>query len=126
MATITIVDPDLNQDSEVRETYQNSSTTFQVNFTDATGASSNTIGSAQTIIETGPSTGVFVGTFSVPNELGEDMEITYYESGDVSGEAIEFYYSASISSNDGDVSFDQSVYPVPFGAGDLFLSLIHI
>ena len=121
MATITIVDPDLNQDSEVRETYQNSSTTFQVNFTDATGASSNTIGSAQTIIETGPSTGVFVGTFSVPNELGEDMEITYFESGDVSGEAIEFYYSASISSNDGDVSFDQSVYPVPFGAGDLFM-----
>ena len=30
MATITIVDPDLNQDSEVRDTYQNSSTTFQM------------------------------------------------------------------------------------------------
>jgi hypothetical protein len=76
---------------------------------------------SQTIIETSPSSGTFVGTFKVPNELGEDMEITYYESADVAGEAIEFYYSASISSNDGDVSFDQSVYPVPFGAGDLFL-----
>ena len=33
MATITIVDMDLNQDSSVRDTYQNSSTTFGVTIT---------------------------------------------------------------------------------------------
>ena len=33
IATITIVDADLNTDSAARDTYQNSSTTFQVTIT---------------------------------------------------------------------------------------------
>ena len=128
MATITIVDADLNQDSEVRETYQNSTTTFQVVFTNTSGDSETGLGGAQTIIETAPSSGIFVGTFSVPattgsshSTLGQDMEITYYESSDASGEAIELYDVAQISSNDGDVSWDQSVYPVPFKATELYM-----
>ena len=82
------------------------------------------------IIESSPSSGVFSGTFSVPNELGEDMELTYYESADAAGEELEIFHTATISSNDGDVSLNQSVYPVPFESGDLKdgddLSLIHI
>jgi hypothetical protein len=37
MATITIVDADLNQDSDVRDTYANSSRTFQMNVTGSNG-----------------------------------------------------------------------------------------
>ena len=33
LATITIVDPDLNQDSGIRDTYENNSTTFQITVT---------------------------------------------------------------------------------------------
>ena len=121
MATITITDADLNMDSEGRETYQNSSGTFQITCTDGSDPeiASQCVGAAQTIIETGADTGVFVGTFTVPNQLGEDMEITYFESADAAGEAIEFYDTATISSNDGAVAFNQSVYPVPFAVDDL-------
>jgi len=122
MATITINDPDLNQDSEDRETYQNSSSTFQITCTDGVDPeiSSKCVGAAQTIIETGANTGIFVGTFTVPTELGEDMEITYFESADAAGEAIEFYDTATIASADGGVAWDKSVYPVPFKAADLY------
>ena len=118
MATITITDPDLNQDSEVRETYTNSSTTFQITCTDGSDPeiASQCVSAASSvvIIESSPSSGVFSGTFSVPNELGEDMELTYYESKDAAGEAIEVFHTATISSNDGNVALNQSVYPVPF------------
>jgi hypothetical protein len=121
MSTITIVDPDLNMDSEDRETYTNSSGTFQITCTDGTDPeiSSKCVTAAQVIIETGANTGVFVGTFTVPSELGEDMEITYYESADAAGESIEFYDIASISSNDGDVALSKSVYPLPFKQADI-------
>jgi len=122
MATITITDLDLNQDSGDRETYQNSSGTFQITCTDGTNPeiASKCVTTAQVIIETGADTGVFVGTFTVPTELGEDMEITYYESADAAGEAIEFYDTATISSSDGDVALNKSVYPVPFTVNDLY------
>ena len=81
MATITIVDPDLNQDSTVRDVYQNSSTTFNVTVTQSgkTGTE-QLVGGTMTIIETTVDSGVFVGTFSVPDYKGSDMELTYYES----------------------------------------------
>jgi hypothetical protein len=60
--TITITDLDLNQDSSVRETYTNSSGTFQVMIND----DDTQIGSDIVVIETGADTGVFVGTFVVP------------------------------------------------------------
>jgi len=123
MATITITDADLNQDSSDRDTYQNSSGTFQVTCTDGVNpeiASKCVASSSLVIIETGADTGVFVGTFTVPTELGEDMEITYYESADAAGEAIEFYDTATISSNDGSVALSKSVYPIPFTSGDIY------
>ena len=120
MATITIVDADLNQDSSIRDTYENSSRTFQMNVTGSGGVSHMPFATKpMTIIETTNDSGVFVGTFKVPDYKGEDMELTYYDSKDASGEAVEVYDTTTVTSNSGTVSFDRSVYPVPFGSGDL-------
>jgi len=72
-----------------------------------------------TIIETTNDSGVFVGTFKVPDYKGQDMELTYYDSKDASGEAVEVYDVTTVTSNSGTVSFDRSVYPVPFASQDL-------
>ena len=70
-----------------------------------------------TIIETTNDSGVFVGTFKVPDYKGQDMELTYYDSKDASGEATRTVYDiATVTSNSGTVSFDKSVYPVPFAS----------
>jgi len=121
MATITIVDPDLNQDSAVRDTYQNSSTTFSVKIIKS-GSTVETepFGADMIIIETTPDSGIFVGTFSVPDRKGADMEITYYESKDAGSSAVNFFDEATVTSNSGSISLDKSVYPVPFVANDLY------
>ena len=120
MATITIVDADLNQDSDVRDTYENSSRTFQMNVTGSDGVSHMPFaGDPITIIETTNDSGVFVGTFKIPDYKGQDVGLTYYDSKDASGEAVEVYDEATVVSNSGSVSFDRSVYPVPFAVGDL-------
>jgi len=86
-ATITITDADLNQDSGLRETYTNSSGTFQVMI----GDDDSVLSSDQIIIETGADTGVFVGSFvvspslSTRSLLGTDMELQYYDSVDATG-----------------------------------------
>ena len=72
-----------------------------------------------TAIETGPSTGVFVATFLIPDFKGADMEVTYYEAKNAGSSAVDLYDTATIVSNTGSVSFDRSVYPVPWTAGDL-------
>ena len=72
-----------------------------------------------TIIETTSDSGVFVGTFKVPDYKGQDMSLTYYDSLDASGSATEQYDEATVVSNSGTVSFDKSVYPVPFASADL-------
>ena len=120
MATITIVDPDLNQDSEIRDTYQNSSTTFKITVTGSDDVAEQHVATApQTIIETTVDSGIFVGTFTVPDKNGEDIEITYYESRDAGGNAVEFYDIATVESNSGSIALDRSVYPVPFSDGDM-------
>jgi len=65
------------------------------------------------------SSGVFVGTFKVPDFKGADMEITYYEAKDAASSAVEYYDTATVVSNTGSISLDRNVYPVPFTAGDL-------
>jgi len=120
IATITIVDADLNTDSAARDTYQNSSTTFNVTITQSGQSNSEQlIAATMTIIETGDNTGVFTGTFAVPNYKGSDMELVYYDSRDAGGSAVEYYDTATVVSNSGAIAFDRSVYPVPFTAGDL-------
>ena len=120
VATITIIDADLNTDSAARDTYQNSSTTFQVTTTKSGSSTAiNAVPATQTIIETGDNTGVFVGTFEVPDHKGSDMELVYYDSKDAASSAVEFYDTATVVSNSGSIAFDRSVYPVPWTANDL-------
>ncbi|MBU12870.1 MAG: hypothetical protein CMH71_00565, partial [Nitrosopumilales archaeon] len=120
MATITIVDADLNQDSGVRDTYENSSRTFKMTVTGSSGVSHESFATKpMTIIETTNDSGVFVGTFKVPDFKGQDMELVYYDSKDASGAAVEVYDVTTVTSNSGTVSFDRSVYPVPFASADL-------
>ena len=119
IAVITIVDADLNTDSAARDTYQNSSTTFNVTVTQSGQSNSEQlVAAAMTIIETGDNTGVFVGTFSVPDYKGSDMELIYYDSRDAGGSAVEYYDTATVVSTSGSVAFDRSVYPVPWGGSD--------
>ena len=120
MATITIVDADLNQDSAIRDTYENSSRTFKMTVTGSGGTSHEPFATKpMTVIETTNDSGIFVGTFKVPDYKGQDMELTYYDSKDASGEAVEVYDVTTVTSNSGSVSFDRSVYPVPFGTNEL-------
>jgi len=120
IATITVVDADLNLDSGVRDTYQNSSTTFQVTVTGSDGTSHYPFATnPMTLIETDVSSGVFAATFTVPDYNGQDIEVTYYESKNAGGNTVELYDIATVESNSGSVAFDKSVYPVPFDSGDL-------
>jgi len=120
IATITVVDADLNTDSAIRDTYKNSSTTFQMNITSAGSSTAQyPFAADMTLIETGDNTGVFVGTFSVPDFKGSDMELTYYDAKDAGGSAVEYYDTATVVSTNGAVAFDRSVYPVPWTANDL-------
>ena len=123
MATITIVDADLNQDSTIRDTYENSTNTFTVSVTDSSSSGvadySKIATSPMTIIETTADSGVFVGTFKVPDNKGSDLEVTYIDSRDAGSSSVSFYDTATIVSNSGSVAFDRSVYPVPFVAADL-------
>ena len=120
IATITIVDADLNSDSAIRDTYKNSSTTFQMTVQAAgSTVTQYPFAADMTLIETGDNTGVFVATFSVPDFKGGDMELIYYDARDAGGSAVEYYDTATVVSTDGAIAFDRSVYPVPFTSGDL-------
>ena len=121
IGTITITDADLNQDSGLRDTYQNSSTTFQMSITSAgTTVEQYPFSGTITIIETEANSGVFIGTFKVPDYKGADMQLEYYESKDAASSAVSYYDTATIVSNTGSVSLDRAVYPVPWSSGDLY------
>jgi hypothetical protein len=120
MATITITDPDLNQDSSIRDTYENSSTTFKMTVTGSDGTTHQPFATKpMTVIETTVDSGVFVGTFKVPDYNGQDIELTYYEAKDNGGNTVELYDVATVSSNSGTIALDRSVYPVPWATYDL-------
>ncbi|MFM8659028.1 MAG: hypothetical protein ACKOCQ_03735, partial [Candidatus Nitrosotenuis sp.] len=79
------------------------------------------------LVETSESSGIFTGDFQVPDKYcssasttvasatGKDLEVRYADFRDASGEILEVSDSSSIRANTGSVSFDRSVYPVPFG-----------
>ena len=120
VATLTIVDPDLNQDSSSRDTYTNSTTTFSVKiYKSGSTTATEPFASSMTIVETGDNSGVFVGTFVVPDRKGADMKVTLYEAKTAGSSVVTYEENATISSTTGSIALDRSVYPVPFTSGTL-------
>ncbi|MDH3341265.1 MAG: hypothetical protein OEL84_08265, partial [Nitrosopumilus sp.] len=85
-----------------------------------------------TLIETERDSGVFMGSFQIPDTwcregatspesaTGLDIEVNYVDFRDASGEVIEVGDSAGIRATTGSVSLDRTVYPVPFGVPSNF------
>ena len=83
-----------------------------------------------TLVETAIDSGLFTGSFQVPTNFchsgsdtivavtGTDIEVNYNDFRDGSGNTIEVGDGASIRANTGSVSFDRTVYPVPFDSDD--------
>ncbi|HEV2193100.1 MAG TPA: hypothetical protein VGR54_05725 [Nitrosopumilaceae archaeon] len=87
-----------------------------------------------TLVETGPSTGIFTGTFEIPDQIcdnsnptttskstvisavGQNIKVNYVDFRDDSGKKIEISDNAGIRGNTGSITLDKSVYPVPFGS----------
>jgi hypothetical protein len=81
-----------------------------------------------TLVETDVASGIFTGSFQVPTNYcntssdtivgvtGTDIEVNYNDFRDASGQTIEVGDGASINANTGSVSFDRTVYPVPYGS----------
>jgi hypothetical protein len=132
---VTIDDQDLNVDSELIDVYLTQSDDkvgdgtgdhiADITFDDIlwTGLSDQTF----TLVESAADSGIFIGSFQVPETYdngtsatapvtGTDIEVNYNDFRDGSGNTIEVGDGASISANTGSVSFDRTVYPVPFPA----------
>jgi hypothetical protein len=87
-----------------------------------------------TLVETGPSTGIFTGTFEIPDQLcdnsnpsalsvshaissvGQNIKVNYVDFRDASGKKVEVSDNAGVRGNTGSITLDKSVYPVPFGS----------
>ena len=145
--TVTLNDVDLNTDSDTIQTYTVNTAEDWVGddnvwlaqllvndklFKDTCSVLNEDLGLSDTsftLVETDDESGIFVGTFKLPSEYcdssttkdstnGLDLEFEYQDYSDASGKPNETSDSASISSNTGSVSFDRTVYPVPFDAND--------
>jgi hypothetical protein len=77
------------------------------------------------LVETGPSTGIFTGNFEIPDQLcqngiaissvGQNIKVNYVDFRDDSGKLVEVSDNSGIRGNTGSVKLDKAVYPVPFG-----------
>jgi len=158
--TITVTDMDLNSDSSLIDVYitqaddlvgdndtighdgsEGASNTHILDvyfgdkeFNDTCGASYGLTATGFQLTETGPSTGVFTGTFQIPSQYcggtsnatatsttGEDMFVNYNDFVDVGGNAIETGAAATVSATSGSVALDKSVYPVPIDWSEMKL-----
>jgi hypothetical protein len=90
-----------------------------------------------TLGESGNDSGVFTGTFQIPAEIciddnpptirsttGLDIAVNYVDFRDASGETTEVSSDAGVKANTGSVSFDRTVYPVPFADDQFELSAV--
>ena len=129
--TVTLDDQDLNVDVDLVDVYITVAATDQVGnsgsdivlsvtFDDTNWSGLHETGF--TLVETAKDSGIFVGSFQVPqyttgstSATGKDLELNYLDFRDASGETIEVGSGSSIRANTGSVSFDRTVYPVPFG-----------
>ncbi|MDE1766868.1 MAG: hypothetical protein KGI27_11450, partial [Thaumarchaeota archaeon] len=78
------------------------------------------------LVETAAGSGIFTGTFEVPDHVcqgtstpavtnGLNIKVNYVDFRDESGRLIEISDNAGIRGNTGSVKLDKAVYPVPFG-----------
>ena len=124
--TITLVDADLNTDSGAREIYRiaNGSGTIEPMLVGIEIGGSECASELKDVSlrETANDSGVFEGSFDVPNECdgdlttGESITVTYVDFRDETGEDSEWSDSATIGAVTGSVSLDRTVYPVPRAA----------
>ena len=157
--TVTVDDQDLNTDSVLIEVYTIASGTdlvedgdsvnvaagasfshiLEITFDDETweaNACTQVSGSVDdfhqtgfVLAETAMDSGVFQGTFQVPDEYcsdqttdefrtttGKDMEVNYIDFYDSASNTIEVGAGAAIVANTGSITLDRDVYPVPFDA----------
>ena len=154
--TVTVDDQDLNTDVDLIEVYRilassdkvDDDTTdvaegsafshiLEITFDDETWQTNSCTGrdgvddfteSGFTLIETGPATGLFQGTFQVPADYcrasddtfvtttGKDMEVNYIDYYDAASNTIEVGAGVPIVANTGSITLDRDVYPVPFDA----------
>ena len=140
--TITVEDADLNTDSGKADIYTTSGDSIGSDVSDlltvyidgdlwVSCSDLDGFGAVQfTLRETGNDSGIFKGTFAVPEQFckngndprtvtGSDLTVKYVDFRDDSGSIITVSDSASIQSNSGSVSLDRTVYPVPFGMYDV-------
>ena len=144
--TITLDDADLNTDADTIDIYTIvndvddpnyghigaegvADSVLHVTFDDRTWAHPECSGLEDqqfTLVETDKSSGVFTGSFQIPEDwcerddirtttTGLDIEVNYLDFRDAAGEIIEVGDSAAVGANTGSVALDRTVYPVPFG-----------
>jgi len=98
----------------------------------AAGFASSLSATGFSLVETGPSTGIFTGTFEIPDQwcdnantagttvptpmVGQNIKVNYVDFRDSSGKLVEVSDNAGIKGNTGSVKLDKAVYPVPFGS----------
>jgi hypothetical protein len=105
--------------------------------TTALGANLGLFDTGFSLVETGPSTGIFKGTFEIPDQLcdnsnptttsvstivsavGQNIKVNYVDFRDQSGKKVEVSDNAGVRGNTGSITLDKSVYPVPFGSVSL-------
>ena len=110
-ATVTIVDADLNTDSSVIETYVGDGSytagtdMFSIQCDDATCSTSVQL----LLVEDGADSDTFIGVFTVPDDIGEDMEVAYRDSRDGAGSAVQWFATSTIGSSTGTISLDRQV-----------------
>ena len=121
--TVTLVDPDLNTDSDAVDIYPVDATSTNATTTllhlEIGGCTDVDGFDTFSLRESASDSGTFEGTFDVPatcgtvDTTGEDISATYYDFRDASGGTTEWGDSATIGADTGSVSFDRTVYPVP-------------
>ncbi|HVZ62278.1 MAG TPA: hypothetical protein VG896_01170 [Candidatus Nitrosotalea sp.] len=106
--------------------FKNSTGTFVDSNTGTTGGFATSLSATGfSLVETGPSTGIFTGTFEMPDQLcqsgsiissvGQNIKVNYVDFRDDSGKLVEVSDNSGIRGNTGSVKLDKAVYPVPFG-----------
>ena len=121
--TVTLVDPDLNVESDGIDIYG-----VDAASEDAAGtllhlemADGCTPGDLAAFSLRESADGSFVGTFDVPRvcggatTTGKSLSVTYYDFRDRYGGMAEWRDSATVRADTGSVSLDRAVYPVPAG-----------